>query len=94
MGYGDKQMKELEETINAADCDAVIIGTPIDLGRMLTSTSRTRACSTSSRSRSPRSARPSPDAVRSRDHTLIHGRCRRRNLPTAPPDSRPRQIVR
>ncbi|MCK4341261.1 MAG: GTPase [Phycisphaerae bacterium] len=35
MGYGDKQMKELEDTINAVDCDAVIIGTPIDLGRML-----------------------------------------------------------
>jgi predicted GTPase len=35
MGYGDKQMEELEQTINAVDCDAVIIGTPIDLGRML-----------------------------------------------------------
>ncbi|MFH0835907.1 MAG: cyclic 2,3-diphosphoglycerate synthase [Candidatus Micrarchaeota archaeon] len=34
MGYGAKQMKELEDTINAAqDVDAVIIGTPIDLGR-------------------------------------------------------------
>ncbi|MHA1206672.1 MAG: cyclic 2,3-diphosphoglycerate synthase [Candidatus Hodarchaeales archaeon] len=36
MGYGEKQMKELEETINAADCETVIIGTPIDLGRLLT----------------------------------------------------------
>lgn len=35
MGYGDKQMQELEDTINAVDCDAVVIGTPIDLGRML-----------------------------------------------------------
>ena len=35
MGYGDAQMQELEDTINAVDCDAVIIGTPIDLGRML-----------------------------------------------------------
>jgi predicted GTPase len=35
MGYGEKQMKELEQTINAADCDAVVIGTPIDLGRLL-----------------------------------------------------------
>ncbi|MFH1748125.1 MAG: cyclic 2,3-diphosphoglycerate synthase [Planctomycetota bacterium] len=35
MGYGDKQMQELQETINAVDCDAVVIGTPIDLGRML-----------------------------------------------------------
>jgi len=36
MGYGEKQMKDLEETINASDCDTVIIGTPIDLGRLLT----------------------------------------------------------
>ena len=36
MGYGEKQMKELEETINAVDCDVVLIGTPIDLGRLLT----------------------------------------------------------
>ena len=35
MGYGDEQIQELEETINAADCDTVIIGTPIDLGRLL-----------------------------------------------------------
>jgi len=35
MGYGKAQMKELEMTINAADCDAVIAGTPIDLGRLL-----------------------------------------------------------
>ncbi|NHJ02215.1 MAG: GTPase [Candidatus Heimdallarchaeota archaeon] len=35
MGYGEKQRKELEETINSADCDTVIIGTPIDLGRLL-----------------------------------------------------------
>jgi predicted GTPase len=36
MGYGDKQMAELEATINAAECDLVLIGTPIDLGRLLT----------------------------------------------------------
>ena len=35
MGYGTKQMKELEQTINAVPCDLVLIGTPIDLGRML-----------------------------------------------------------
>jgi predicted GTPase len=35
MGYGDKQMKDLEETINKTDCESVIIGTPIDLGRIL-----------------------------------------------------------
>ncbi len=35
MGYGDEQMKDLEETINKTDCDSVIIGTPIDLGRIL-----------------------------------------------------------
>ena len=35
MGYGEKQMKELERTINRAECDLVLIGTPIDLGRLL-----------------------------------------------------------
>lgn len=35
MGYGDQMVKELEATINAADVDLVIIGTPIDLGRLL-----------------------------------------------------------
>ncbi len=35
MGYGEAQMKELEETINRADADLVLIGTPIDLGRLL-----------------------------------------------------------
>jgi predicted GTPase len=36
MGYGETQMKELEDTINAVDCDTVIIGTPINLARLLT----------------------------------------------------------
>lgn len=35
MGYGRKQISELEETINRTDCDAVIIGTPIDLGKII-----------------------------------------------------------
>ncbi|MHC4090427.1 MAG: cyclic 2,3-diphosphoglycerate synthase [Planctomycetota bacterium] len=35
MGYGDRQMAELEQTINQVDCDLVLIGTPIDLGRLL-----------------------------------------------------------
>ncbi len=35
MGYGRKQMRELEQTINAADCDLVLVGTPIDLGSLL-----------------------------------------------------------
>jgi len=35
MGYGDKQIKDLEATINKVDCDAVIIGTPIDLQRVI-----------------------------------------------------------
>ncbi len=35
MGYGDTQMAELEQTINAAPCDLVLIGTPIDLSRLL-----------------------------------------------------------
>jgi predicted GTPase len=35
MGYGDEQTRELEETINRADVDLVIIGTPIDLERIV-----------------------------------------------------------
>jgi predicted GTPase len=35
MGYGDKQVKDLETTINKVPCDAVIIGTPIDLRRIV-----------------------------------------------------------
>ena len=31
MGYGAQQVKDMEETINATPCDAVVIGTPIDL---------------------------------------------------------------
>lgn len=36
MGYGAKQVKELEETIAATPCDVVLIATPIDLRRILT----------------------------------------------------------
>ncbi len=35
MGYGDEQIRELEETINNVDCDAVILGTPADLRHVL-----------------------------------------------------------
>ena len=35
MGYGEDQMKDLQQTINASDCDAVIIATPIDLTRII-----------------------------------------------------------
>ena len=35
MGYGDEQVRELEQTINNAQADLVLIGTPIDLGRLL-----------------------------------------------------------
>jgi predicted GTPase len=35
MGYGEQQLKDLEATINATECDAVIIGTPIDLNRII-----------------------------------------------------------
>ncbi len=35
MGYSDKQMRELEETINAAPVEAVVLGTPTDLSRYL-----------------------------------------------------------
>ena len=36
MGYGDQQIRDLQETVNRVECDAVVIGTPIDLGRLLT----------------------------------------------------------
>ncbi len=35
MGYGEAQIKDLEATINNTPCDLVIIGTPIDLTRLL-----------------------------------------------------------
>jgi predicted GTPase len=35
MGYGEQQTRDLEETINNTDCDAVVIGTPIDLNRVI-----------------------------------------------------------
>lgn len=37
MGYSHEQLRELEQTINTTDCDAVIAGTPIDLGRVINS---------------------------------------------------------
>jgi predicted GTPase len=37
MGYGDAQIRDLEETINKTPCDLVIVGTPIDLTRLLKS---------------------------------------------------------
>ncbi|MDH3197932.1 MAG: cyclic 2,3-diphosphoglycerate synthase [Candidatus Krumholzibacteria bacterium] len=35
MGYGDEQIEDLQRTINAVDCDVVIVGTPIDLLRLV-----------------------------------------------------------
>ena len=35
MGYGERQIRDLEETINSTPCDLVIIGTPIDLRRLV-----------------------------------------------------------
>jgi predicted GTPase len=35
MGYGDEQLRDLETTINSTECDSVVIGTPIDLGRII-----------------------------------------------------------
>ncbi len=35
MGYSPEQVKDLEETINNTDCDSVLIGTPIDLQRLI-----------------------------------------------------------
>jgi len=35
MGYGASQVSDLENTVNACDCDIVIMGTPIDLTRVM-----------------------------------------------------------
>ncbi len=35
VGYGPEQVQDLENTINASDAEAVIIGTPIDLRRVI-----------------------------------------------------------
>lgn len=35
MGYGKKQIKDLETTINRTKCDTVVIATPIDLSRLV-----------------------------------------------------------
>jgi len=35
MGYGEQQLKDLEATINNTECDSVVIGTPIDLNRII-----------------------------------------------------------
>lgn len=35
MGYDQEQLQDLEDTINQTECDAVVIGTPIDLGRLI-----------------------------------------------------------
>ncbi len=35
MGYGEQQVRDLEATIKKVDCDVVIIGTPIDLRRII-----------------------------------------------------------
>ncbi|MGA9575733.1 MAG: GTP-binding protein, partial [Lysobacterales bacterium] len=35
MGYGEQQVKDLEATINNTECDSVVIGTPINLNRVV-----------------------------------------------------------
>ena len=35
MGYSDEQVADLEATINATDCDLVLVATPIDLTRLI-----------------------------------------------------------
>ncbi|UCF61573.1 MAG: GTPase [Anaerolineaceae bacterium] len=35
MGYGEQQLKDLEATVNNIECDAVVIGTPINLSRVI-----------------------------------------------------------
>lgn len=35
MGYGEAQVRDLEATVNAVDCDLVLVATPIDLTRLI-----------------------------------------------------------
>jgi predicted GTPase len=35
MGYGEQQLKDMEATIKATDCEAVVVGTPIDLANII-----------------------------------------------------------
>ncbi|MGZ6568494.1 MAG: GTPase, partial [Solirubrobacteraceae bacterium] len=35
MGYSEQQLRELEATIDAVDCDIVVAGTPVDLERLV-----------------------------------------------------------
>jgi predicted GTPase len=35
MGYGAAQIRDLEATVNAVDCDLVLVATPIDLTRLI-----------------------------------------------------------
>ncbi len=35
MGYGEAQIRDLEATVNATDCDLVLVATPIDLTRLM-----------------------------------------------------------
>ena len=35
VGYGEEQVKDLEDTINAANCDVIVVGTPIDLTKIM-----------------------------------------------------------
>ena len=36
MGYGEAQVRDLEATLRLADCDTIVVATPIDLSRILT----------------------------------------------------------
>jgi len=36
LGYGERQIAELKETIDKTPCDVVVIGTPVDLRRVIT----------------------------------------------------------
>jgi predicted GTPase len=40
LGYGKNQMAELAQTIDKVDCDLVVSGTPIDLGRLIKTSKR------------------------------------------------------
>ena len=91
MGYSDEQLDELRRTIDAADADVVVTGTPIDLGRLIATRHPDPPCDVRAagardaharrRAGAPRAARP--------DGLNLHDRLKedtmRATLPTTVP---------
>ena len=58
MGYGEAQIRDLEATVNAVDCDLVLVATPIDLTRLITINKPNMRSATALRKRAMRWSMP------------------------------------